>query len=99
MTLPLETRPEGLVLTVTAQPGSRRNEVRRDRDGSIKVSVTQIPERGKANKVVIEYLAEYLGLRKSQLELIAGETSRRKRILLRDVDEARLSAILAVIRE
>jgi hypothetical protein len=53
--------------------------------------VTQAPEKGKANKAVIELLSKLLGLRKSQIELLAGETSSQKRFLVRDVppDELR----------
>ena len=44
------------------------------------------PEKGKANKAVIELLAKKLGLKKSQIELIAGETSHQKRFLMRGVE-------------
>ncbi|MDR0869432.1 MAG: DUF167 family protein, partial [Planctomycetaceae bacterium] len=50
-----------------------------------KVCVTQIPEKGKANKAVQEQLAKSLGLKKSQVELVSGETSHLKKFLLRNV--------------
>ena len=83
----LETRlhPDGAILPVRAQPGARRNEVRGLQDGALKVSVTQAPEKGKANKAIIEVLAKWLGLRKSQFELISGETASQKKFLIRDV--------------
>jgi hypothetical protein len=86
MTLPtLESHPDGTILPIRAHPGARRNEIRGVQDGMLKVSVTQGPEKGKANKAVIELLAKKLGLKKSQIELIAGETSHQKRFLLRGV--------------
>ena len=69
----------------TSPSGARRNEIRGVQDGMLKVSVTQVPEKGKANKAVIDLLAKKLGLKKSQIELIDGETSHQKRFLLRDV--------------
>ncbi len=51
----------------------------------LKACVTQAPEKGKANKALIGLLAKALGLRKAQIELIAGETSRQKRLLIRGV--------------
>jgi uncharacterized protein (TIGR00251 family) len=81
----LDAHPDGTILPVRAHPGARRNEIRGVQDGMLKVSVTQVPEKGKANKAVIDLLAKKLGLKKSQIELIAGETSHQKRFLLRDV--------------
>jgi uncharacterized protein (TIGR00251 family) len=83
--LALEPHRDGTILPVRAHPGARRNEIRGLQDGALKVSVTQAPEKGKANKAVIELLSKQLGLRKSQIELLAGETSSQKRFLLRDV--------------
>ncbi len=62
MTLPtLEPHPDGTILPVRAQPGARRNEIRGVQDGMLKVCVTQSPEKGKANKAVIELLARSSG--------------------------------------
>ncbi len=82
----LQSHAEGVVLPVRAQPGARRNEIRGEQNGVLKVSVTQAPEKGKANKAIIALLGKSLGLRKSQIELISGETARQKRFLIRDVD-------------
>jgi uncharacterized protein (TIGR00251 family) len=87
----MQTHPEGTILPVRAQPGARRNEIRGEQEGALKVCVTQSPEKGKANKAVIELVAKSLKLRKSQIELIAGETSHQKRFLIRDVTPEELS--------
>jgi hypothetical protein len=81
----LEPHADGTILPVRAHPGARRNEIRGVQDGMLKVSVTQSPEKGKANKAVIELLSKKLGLKKSQIELIAGETSHQKRFLVREI--------------
>ena len=87
----LEPHAEGTVLPVRAHPGARRNEIRGQQNGMLRVSVTQAPEKGKANKAIVALLAKGLALRKSQLELIAGETSPQKRFLVRDVTPEELS--------
>ena len=81
----IEPHPDGVILPVRAHAGARRNEIRGEQDGALKVSVTQAPEKGKANKAIIELLAKRLGLRKSQIELLSGETSPQKRFLVRAV--------------
>ncbi len=85
MTVALEPHREGTILPVRAHAGARRNEIRGVSDGMLKVSVTRAPEKGKANKALIELLGKALGLRKSQIELIAGQTSPHKRFLIRKV--------------
>ncbi|MGD0655052.1 MAG: DUF167 domain-containing protein [Thermoguttaceae bacterium] len=91
----LESHPEGTILPVRARPGSRRNEIRGEQDGMLKVCVTQLPEKGKANKAVVELMAKSLGLRKSQIEMISGETSHQKRFLIRGITPQELAQKLA----
>lgn len=83
--LELVPHADGVILPVRAQPGARRNEIRGIQDGMLKASVTQSPEKGKANKALIDLLCKSLGLKKSQVELISGETSHQKRFLVRGI--------------
>jgi len=87
----LESHPEGAILPVRAHAAARRNEIKGQRAGSLQISVTQPPEKGKANKAIIGLLAASLGLRKSQIELVSGETSPRKRFLIHDITPAELA--------
>jgi uncharacterized protein len=54
-------------------------------DGTWKVKVAAVPEKGKANRALCEFIAEKLGVAKSRVRIIAGETSQLKRIR---IDEA-----------
>ncbi len=87
----VEPHAEGSILPVRAQPGARRNELRGEQEGMLKVSVTQVAEKGKANKAIVELLHKQLGLRKSQIALVSGETASQKRFLIREVSPAELS--------
>jgi uncharacterized protein len=91
MTIDIQPHPQGTILPVRVHPGSRRNELRGQQEGMLKVSVTQSPEKGKANKALVEFLSKTLSLRKSQIELIAGETSQQKKFLLRQITPEELS--------
>ncbi len=90
----LEPHAEGVVLPLRAQPGAKRNEIRGLQDGMLKVSVTQVAEKGKANKALVEVLAKGLGLRKSQFALLSGETSSHKRFLVRGVSREELAELI-----
>jgi len=84
--LDLQPHPDGTILPVRAQPGARRNEIRGLQDGALKVCVTQAPEKGKANKAIVEVVAKWLGVRKSRIELISGETASQKKFLVRAIE-------------
>ena len=90
MAIALEPHPEGAILPVRAHPGARRNEIRGEQNGMLRVSVTQAPEKGKANKALIAVLSKGLSLKKSQIELISGATSPEKRFLVREVSLSQL---------
>ena len=51
-------------------------------DGVLKIRVTVVPEDGKANKAVIALLAKALGVSKSSLAIVRGETARDKLVQL-----------------
>ena len=49
-----------MLLPVRAQPGAKSSGVRGEQDGALKVSVTQIAEKGKANKALVAVLSDAL---------------------------------------
>jgi uncharacterized protein (TIGR00251 family) len=92
--------PEGCLLPVRAQPGARRSAVLGEQAGALKVAVTAPPEDGRANQALVELLRDWLGVKRSQLELAGGATSRAKRFLVRGVTAEELrSRIAARLRE
>ena len=93
--LALSDHPEGVVLPVRAQPGASKTGLRGEQNGALKVAVTQIAEKGKANQALAQTLARGLGLKRSQVELLAGETQREKRFLIRGVTRDELARRIA----
>jgi uncharacterized protein (TIGR00251 family) len=86
---------EGCILPVRAQPGARKTGVMGEQGGALKIAVTAPPEDGRANKALAESLRDVLGLKRSQIDLVSGATSRNKRFLIRGVSKADLEAHLA----
>ena len=73
------------MIAVKAQPRASQAALRGIQNGALKVAVTVVPEKGKANDAIVAVLAKSLGLKRSQIELIAGATSTEKRFLLRGI--------------
>ena len=94
MKLDVAAHPEGTILPVRAHAGGRANEVRGVEDGALRVSVTQSPEKGKANKALIDVMSRRLKLRKSQFALLSGETSRQKKFLVRGITPEELTRVV-----
>jgi uncharacterized protein (TIGR00251 family) len=65
-------------ITIIAHPNSKKPRVEKDLFGTIHVYVNQPPLEGKANKAVIESLAEYFKTSKSKVILVRGEKSKQK---------------------
>jgi len=94
-------RPErgGLLLSLRVTPNAGADRIdgieRRD-DGTavLRIRVTAVPDKGKANAAVIALLAKTLGMPKSSVTLVSGETARLKIVRL-DGDPDELAAALA----
>ena len=90
----LQSRSNGFALAVKVVPGASRNAVTGAYGDGIKVTVSAAPERGAANDAVIRLLAEVLGVPTSNVQIVRGQTSPRKEVLIvglaADVIEQRL---------
>ncbi len=73
---------DGVVLNVKAQPRSSRAGVDGLIGEAVKVRVKCAPVDGKANKELVETLADAFGLPKGRVVFKSGETAKQKRILL-----------------
>ena len=81
----LKRSPRPLRLSVKVVPKSGRNEiVEQQADGTLRIKVAAAPEKGKANRALCEFLAEKLGVAKSRIRIVTGETSALKRIRIED---------------
>ncbi len=72
----------GTRLRLRVKAGARRDTIVGAHGGALKVSVAAPPERGKANRAVLELLAGALGLPPSSLALVSGETSPDKTLFV-----------------
>ncbi len=95
--IPITDHAEGCVLPIRAQPGARRAGVQGEQAGALKVAVTAPPQDGRANQALVEELRKALGVKRSQVELVGGQTSRDKRFLIRGLTRAELEGRLTAL--
>jgi uncharacterized protein (TIGR00251 family) len=81
-------------LALKVSPKASRDAITGWRGEVLKVAVTAAPERGKANAAVIDLLARSLGLPRSSIRVLRGETSQDKTVEITGLDDAALRAAL-----
>lgn len=86
---------DGCVLSVHVVPRASRTELAGLHGDQLKVRLQAPPVDGKANRVLLRFLADRLGVSASAVALISGETGRDKRIRVHGVVAAAAAARLA----
>lgn len=76
----IEPTSRGVAIRVYVAPRSSANRVVGVHNGALKVALTAPPVEGAANKALIEYVAKLLGVPRSSVTLVSGETSRNKTV-------------------
>ena len=81
----------GVELRILVQPRASRDQVAGEQGDELKVRLAAPPVDGAANAACRAFFAKLCKLPKSRVTLVAGESSRHKRLLLA---EAEASAVL-----
>jgi uncharacterized protein YggU (UPF0235/DUF167 family) len=92
--LHLETHPDGTLLGVRARAGGRTNGITGTHQGALRVSVTQVPEKGKANQAIVAVLATAFGCGKHQVRLVRGGSSLDKQFLIVGIPAAEVERVV-----
>jgi uncharacterized protein len=90
----IAVHPDGSLLSVRAQPGARKAGVMGEQAGALKIAVTAPPEDGRANQALTKLLRDWLGLKRSQVELASGATNRNKQFLIRGLTPDELQRLI-----
>jgi uncharacterized protein (TIGR00251 family) len=89
------TLGDGLVtIEIVARPSaSRRGIVRLDPRGLV-IALNSAPDRGKANDELLDFLARVLKVARGTIEIVRGQTSRRKTVRIGPCDTTAVAARL-----
>jgi hypothetical protein len=85
---------EGIILSLHIQPRASKNEICGVQDKALKVRLTSPPVDGAANKLCREFIADLFDVSRSCVEIIAGETSRLKRVRISGSNPEQLKKII-----
>ena len=71
-----------MIIKVKVVPKSSKVSVT-DVDEMLHVKLTSPPDKGKANKQLVEVLARHFGVKKSKVKILKGKTSHNKVVEIR----------------
>jgi uncharacterized protein (TIGR00251 family) len=87
----LQETAEGVVLDVYVKPKSENFRVELDVDELV-VSCREAPVKGKVNRELVKKLSRFFDRR---VEIVLGFSSRKKKLLIRDIEAEEVNRILA----
>lgn len=94
----LHTHEGGVYLSVRLQPRASRNEIAEPIGNELKIKVTAPPVDSAANEALLDLLKKKLGVPRSAIELVRGQTSRHKSVFIAGLSVAEVQArLLAAI--
>jgi uncharacterized protein len=76
----LQEKDGAVLLPVKVVPNSSRTQIAGMLGDRVKIKVQQPPEEGKANRAVEELLAKVLGVPKTNVSVVAGQTRPQKTV-------------------
>jgi uncharacterized protein (TIGR00251 family) len=79
---------KGLLIEVYVQPKASKNEIGGLHQDRLKLRLTAPPVEGEANKECIKFLSEIFKVPKTDIEIVRGQKSRQKTVLIRDLSSS-----------
>ncbi len=89
----LRAEQNSFLFDILVQPRASRVRLGPVRQDRLVVAVTAPPVDGEANRAVIDALSDALGVARSQIEIVRGDSSRRKTVRVRGATRAALEAL------
>ena len=79
----LAQKGEVLYLRIAVAPGAKENRLQGVQGDSLRVRIAARPVKGAANRALVRFLAEVLEVRRPQVEILQGHSSRTKLLAIR----------------
>jgi len=74
----IQERDGGVTLRVRVVPRASRSMIAGEIDGAVKIRIASPPVDGAANEELVRFLAKLLGVGRSSVQILAGQTSKNK---------------------
>ena len=95
---PLVASGDGVLLSVHLQPGAKANRIEGLHGDALKIRISAPPVDDAANTALTSFLAKCCGVSRGAVTVVAGASSRRKRVRIEGVTEAETRLRLGLVR-
>ena len=85
--LEINQTDSGIIFKTKIVPASSKNAVMGTLGGMLKIKISAAPEKGKANQCLIEFLSDFLDVKKKDIQIISGQTSPTKEIKITNLNK------------
>lgn len=92
--IPIRETADGAVFRIRVVPRASRSEAAGIQGDALRLRITAPPVEGKANDECIRLLAEILGVKRTQVTIVAGHTARTKTVAVEGIMAGAVAAIL-----
>lgn len=89
----VQASAQGITFAVKVIPRARRDEIVGVEGDALKVRLSAPPVEGRANDALVKFLAVVLGVKRADVEIVRGETGRRKLVRVRGVSGTRIKEL------
>lgn len=76
-----------IILQIKVTPNAAKNQITGWEGEVLRLRIKGVPEKGRVNEELIEFLAETLDIAKSNIQILSGHTSRIKRVKIEGITE------------
>jgi hypothetical protein len=73
--LSIQRTDDGIIFKIKVQPGAAKNEIVGVQGDALRIKINAPPMKGKANRPLMDFVAEKLGAQKSEIEIMSGYTT------------------------
>ena len=82
-----------VTFAVRVAPRASRNQIVGVEGGALKIKLTAPPVEGAANAALVEFVAEWLGVRRSAVSIVSGDRARNKLVQVKGITREELLRI------
>jgi len=92
--IPVSETANGIVFNIRVIPRASRCELAGVQGDALKIRITAPPVEGAANKECIRFLSDILGVKKSQIKIIAGHRSKNKKVSISGINKKDIEGVM-----
>lgn len=85
---------EGVMISLHVIPNAPQSEIVGEHNGALKVKIKSPPVDGKANSEIISFFSRILNISKNQIEILKGDKSKAKTLLVRGFQSQQILPLL-----